>query len=366
MNPQLDRLVTSNDVLNFTLSGVDVSIANAIRRIMISDIPSVIFRTTPYEKNKANFIENTSRLNNEIIKQRLSCIPIHITDMDFPLDQYEVEIKKENSTYAPILVTTEDFKVKNMSNGSYLTEQEVKKIFPPDPITKEYISLVRLQPQIMEKIPGEAIHIVCKLDIGTGGEDGSFSAVCTSAYSYTQDVDAASKKWNEKEAMLKANQESDDIIEKERLDWLALDSKRITIDNSYDFIVESVGVFENTALVKSACEIAIKKISNIENMMQDGKVEIAVSETTIENCFDIKLENEDYTIGKVLEYILYEKFYTSDVLTFCNFKKFHPHLTYGTLRLAFSQSTDVENITQYILIACASSKEIFDKINTLF
>ena len=38
-------------------------------------------------------------------------------------------------------------------------------------------------------------------------------------------------------------------------------------------------------------------------------IDIVVSETTIDNCYDVRLENEDYTMGKVLEYILYTKFY---------------------------------------------------------
>ena len=83
MNPQVELNSRHNDeMLLFTLSGVNVSLANAIRRTILSDIPLVVFRTTPYEQNKANIIANTSRLNNEILKQRLSCIPIHIKDID--------------------------------------------------------------------------------------------------------------------------------------------------------------------------------------------------------------------------------------------------------------------------------------------
>ena len=71
-------------ILKFTLSDINVSLANAIRRTILSDIPTVIFKTFPYEKNQATIYINTSRLNNEILKQRLGCIPIHIKDDDFP------------------------------------------------------------------------------------------------------------------------------------------------------------------------------------------------------------------------------------------------------------------------------------------
>ena len=89
MNPNLEPLATDDDSFGFTLSGVNVSLANALRRTILTDIPLVVFRTSPNEQNKCNIITNTSRLNNEIIKQRLSCIPIHIKDVaEFPLKNY--------------------------------------------------------------------------------------------------------------------------------------------------------------------------------------------------------------------------------------------------------------------------------------
>ena len=38
--------------------------------------------TLPYEKNDAVFHENTTKFNNEILKQRLSCIPIYINNLE--------------------------------------------------------------------------------------------------------------------------------------------------------------------------------------------------------------------------------------------------------------------------------------------
>jgi len=67
MNPHLETLNTNDGSLGFTLSGVNVSLANALRRTILSDIELVVFRTTPNELNKCNIIANTSRLNNEIL-----------------------------------------------------------------------------------------------------------------------------------------------------------------------------------------------------------------------------------------------------------------------------------------------------------
>ena len=64
--------------MTFTLSNTNYSIANSIRRTLLSDIPVVAFRTLPYTENMCNIIENTTRFNNEMTKQRLSCVPIHM------------------------------------------------------------------------------------------------------------------------------------------------------------------------------------------------------------------------------------------------------------------------------------------------
>ena len=74
MNPSVSKInnnANAKSPLTFTLSGVNVSLANAIRRIIISEIPTVVFRTTPYEKNRVKIEINSTRMNNEIIKQRI-------------------------------------------------------------------------------------------------------------------------------------------------------------------------------------------------------------------------------------------------------------------------------------------------------
>ena len=88
MPARLGNLKEEDDILTFTISEVDVSYVNAIRRTILSDVPIVCFKTSPYEENKSNIQINTTRLNNEIIKQRLSCIPICIKDLAIPFKNY--------------------------------------------------------------------------------------------------------------------------------------------------------------------------------------------------------------------------------------------------------------------------------------
>ena len=143
MNPTFTNIESDEDFLKFTISNINMSFANAIRRIIVSEIPSIVFRTTPHEKSLAEIEINTSRLNNEIIKQRLSCIPIHISDINFPYTDHEIHIDVVNNGDSVDYVTTKDFKVYNTKTETYLNDEAVKDIFPPDSITGDFIILTK-------------------------------------------------------------------------------------------------------------------------------------------------------------------------------------------------------------------------------
>jgi len=68
MNPRIEKLEEDGDNLSFTLRDMNVSLANGLRRTILSDIPTVVFRTSPNEQNKCIILTNTTRLNNEILK----------------------------------------------------------------------------------------------------------------------------------------------------------------------------------------------------------------------------------------------------------------------------------------------------------
>ena len=66
------KLSDKSNRLHIALRNVNMSVVNAIRRAILEDIPIVGIKTTPYAENQANFLINTTSLNNEILKQRLS------------------------------------------------------------------------------------------------------------------------------------------------------------------------------------------------------------------------------------------------------------------------------------------------------
>jgi DNA-directed RNA polymerase subunit L len=87
----------------------------------------------------------------------------------------------------------------------------------------------------------------------------------------------------------------------------------------------------------------------------------------MENCFDVVLENEDYTMGKCIEYMVYTKFYEgTKLMNFCGFKKYHPHDKNSKLRVAFEKTADKTTVKQCLREACVDIQEIFKKIYKLF
>ena len=77
MEPRLQSVSDEGDLLRFTLQDINVSFANAIRRTLLTDIPVIAIRTETYDTNQCRIHTNTGRLHNEILKQRISCIPIN-------------------------------------------------------------------------------------------------------------------------------------------------------------------------------------------------------------------------------------------------------------------------------------------------
>jgi len=368
INPRIDIISKiDDDELKFTLSGVNVSIANALRRIILSEIPIVVFRVSPNDKNKCTIHANTSGLNNEIVKQRLSCIPIHIKDVEeFPIKNYMLELNVQNNTDTTIYVTTKDFVIKDLNTGKVLPENKLREIFPADDITGDYIDFVRLKAKPAEEIQGKIINLTCDLDIGTAKEDAAYNVVSTCSYGNTIDNAAQEAKLAQLKQKWKDEGKKESEIEFEATNWKLLEGKRIFKQDSFDFVIQSIGIYTNAELLVLACKVMIEKLQNLNAIIEKDELEIKVAESTIPNCYDIKLENEDYTIGKVIEYFLYSTFYETRALTFCGFKMLHPHDSYSLIRIAYKEPVVADVIKNDLKGCIGYSIDTFTKIRKEF
>jgi DNA-directed RNA polymerase subunit L len=368
LTPRVDILSKINeDELKFTLSGVNASIANAIRRILLSDIPMVIFRTSPNDRNKCNITSNTCGLHNEIVKHRLSCIPIHIKDIDeLQAKKYFINLNVENNTDTTIIVTTKDFVVYDSETNKPLPEDKTREIFPANDITGDFIDFVRLKSKPAEELQSKKIILSCEFDIGTAKEDGAFNAVATCAYGNTIDDVAQEAKLQQLKQKWKDDGKKEHEIEFEAINWKLLEGKRIFKKDSFDFVIQSVGVYTNVELLALSCKTMIQKLYNFDTIIEEDKLEIKLAETTMQNSFDIVLEHEDYTLGKVIEYFLLSIFYEKGLLTYCGFKMLHPHDHYCLIRVSYKSPVEISKIKGDIKVCVHSATDTFNKIRKEF
>jgi DNA-directed RNA polymerase subunit L len=372
MSAKLSNYHEEDDMLLFTLSGVDVCYINALRRIILSEIPIIVFKSTPYEENKINIISNTSRLNNELLKQRLSCIPICIQDLDIPYKNYLLEVDIENNTDTALFVTTKDFKIKNLVTDTYLEEPDVRKIFPPyispSGNGEYFIDFIKLRPKLSDQLPGEKIKLTAEFDISNAKENSMFNVVGTCSYGFTPDDVEIEKQVQIRKQKWLDEGKSEDEVAFEAKNWVLLEGLRYVKKHSFDFIIQTIGIYENVDIIKKACNIIISKLNYQLKIIEEDSISIQESNNVMNNCFDIILENEDYTIGNILNYELYEKFYKElKLLNYVGFKKMHPHDTYSILRVAFNEdNVSKTKVKQLLIDSINQSINILNNIHGLF
>lgn len=368
MNPVIKNPSEERNQYRFTLEGVNVSIANAIRRTILSDIKTVVIDT-----EKTVFEINTTRMHNEILKQRLSCIPVFHKDLDDFPDKHVVEIDVKNETESITFITTKDFKIKEKDGSRHLTEDARNQVFPPNPITQTYIDFTCLRPSITSNIQQEQVKCIAGFSIGTAKQNGAYSVVSKCSYENTIDVAQGADRWDALEQGYKEKGMPEDEIHVEKQNFHLLDAQRCFYPNSFTFVVETIGVFTNQEIVRKACIVLQNSFVDFIELLEIDGVPIVQSEyskeySTMENSFDLILEDKDYTFGKVLEYVLYAEFFDtttkeSRILDFCGFKKFHPHNKDSIIRIAFNQKMEKNDVKGKIKHACTLASELFTEIH---
>ena len=451
--PKLSEIkytATKYDEFTFRITGVDVSFVNAIRRTILSDIPTVVIVTKRHGVD-IQIDKNTSKLHNEILKHRLGCIPVCVASayMAKFVEKYELVIDKTNETCDVQYVTTEHFRIRDRNTGTILPVEEQQTYFPCDPYTKDFISFNRLLPRIgydasaqdddddaadadggggggggggvggggvgggggggssadesvkarihesSSSVPCEKISLRANFGISTARENASFNVVSVCTYTNTINEDAVHVAWIKH---CESNSFSSDELVFEKKNFMTLNALQITIPNSFDFRIQSLGMMHGRELIQTACELLLFKLQEQEENIKSNYPElIQESQTTIDNCFDIRLVNEDYTLGMMIEFIGYERFYLigrggegrggggkgagagaggeeenededtpKKLLNFFAFQKAHPHNHHSVVRIGFYNPTTKEDVVKIFCDIVFIAKNVMRKIHILF
>ena len=343
----------NNTNVKFEITNINISTINAIRRNIISETKSFRFRTEPYEKNDVNIITNDTSLNNQIICHRIGMIPLHIQDNDFNIEDYEFEINVSNDTNFPKTVTSKDFKILQISSNNYLSEKEVEKIFPKDPITGDYITITKLKPSYniinykLDSYKEELLnakgkkfhfHIKAKAVLSKGSENSRFSPVTSISYSYKVNEETAKKA--EKEYIKK---EIADMKEKKLTPKTEEELSRYfntTLKERYFyendegepthfiFNLESVGVIPPLVIFHRGIQSLIDKVKNFLiniKSYNDNIIKVNPSHN-LPDGFEVTVMNENDTLGNLIQEKFFNKFCDNEEpeLDYIGYKRIHP------------------------------------------
>ena len=199
--------------------------------------------------------------------------------------------------------------------------------------------------------------------------------------SNTIDIVRVHDAWTEKEIELGLTKEGAEPMTADekaiaKKDFHALDAQRYYKDDSFEFRVQTVGVYTCDEIAKLGCEALDKLLAQFSQKLEAGVVQIIPSKTTMENSWVVKIGGDCYTIGNIVEWIMYVLYYLptemggkggkDPLLTFCAFRKSHPHDDEANLNLAFVAETDQNGVGEYLSLAIAEARRVIAEMNKLF
>ena len=89
-NLQIEIVLNTPELLEMELVGIDAATANALRRIIMAEIPTMAF-------HKVLMYQNTSVIPDELLVHRLGLLPLKIDPNDFEARSEGQELTAENS-----------------------------------------------------------------------------------------------------------------------------------------------------------------------------------------------------------------------------------------------------------------------------
>eukprot|EP01057_Protomagalhaensia_wolfi_P004864 Protomagalhaensia_wolfi_Nauph_80__4863@NODE_50_length_4187_cov_153_098843_g41_i0_p1_GENE_NODE_50_length_4187_cov_153_098843_g41_i0NODE_50_length_4187_cov_153_098843_g41_i0_p1_ORF_typecomplete_len333_score61_52RNA_pol_L/PF01193_24/8_9e52RNA_pol_A_bac/PF01000_26/1_7e33RNA_pol_A_bac/PF01000_26/3_7e03Fer4_9/PF13187_6/0_0031ETF_QO/PF05187_13/0_098Fer4_18/PF13746_6/0_1Fer4_8/PF13183_6/0_11_NODE_50_length_4187_cov_153_098843_g41_i06281626 len=169
----------SEERLKFDLVGIDVAYANAFRRIMIAEVPTMAIETV-------HLWQNTGVIQDEVLCHRLGLIPFKVDPITFKYRTENEEHSADNSLCYSLHITctennmdpalkclpvySRDFVWKPLSER----QAEAFKDNPPGPINGD-ILITKLR-------PGQEIEAICYVEKGIGKTHAKWSPAAPAVY----------------------------------------------------------------------------------------------------------------------------------------------------------------------------------------
>ncbi|EGG15184.1 RNA polymerase III subunit [Cavenderia fasciculata] len=286
-NFQIKVLQDKPDHLVFEMIGVDAPIANALRRILIAEIPTMAIE-------KVFIINNTSILQDEVLAHRLGLIPIKVDPRKFNFKQASKEYTAEDTLIFKLNVRCYKDENGETVNGTVTSGQlkwepteDQESMFGENP--EDFPRPVHDDIPIVKLRPGQTVDIQLYCEKNIGREHIKWSPVGTASYRLMPDITVDSSKFDKKQAeKLKATcpknvfdiEDSYQVIAARPLDCTMCREcirdpefenvvKLERIRDHFIYSIESLGALPPKVLFQEAIKILIEKCDDIENSLKE-------------------------------------------------------------------------------------------------
>lgn len=350
--------------IQFTIKDIDLSIINAVRRIILADLPNIAIYFDSYDidNNDIKVHTNTGVLHNEFLAHRISLIPLHFDEnelFNFNSSDYNFALKIKNSTSTVLPVTSENIEIMDKEGEKYNTKFR-EKIFPKNRITGDYILITKLKPNLYDPVNGEEIDITATGSINIAKKHARWCPTSQCCYYNKIDDESANAAFQEK---IKDKGFSKDEITDMRSKFDALDIYRYFKKNKYDepnelvFLIESECRLRPIYLFYKGLIVLIKKLETfIENMETNNESVDITQMGDVDNFYQIGIKNEDHTLLNVLQCLIYKRHFqktntVSKQLEYIGFYQPHPldNLMYIKIKFNADIKTDKESTKIFMI-----------------
>jgi DNA-directed RNA polymerase subunit L len=267
----VENLKTSNRgyELNCEFRNYPVTFVNALRRLVLSGVPTVAVRDV-------QILENTSQLPHEMLRHRVEMLPVNVNPEDAStVRDAKIELR--------ILPEKTD-KIRTITTDDFVVESGRDKILMRDRDLNTPLLFLRLR-------SGEAVHLRGRLSV----ETQHVSQVCVGTTRWHVDPERVKldrKMWVDegKDPVLFDNfyyQQSFSRDESNRPNWI-------------DMQIESIGVLSAKDILKYAVAILRKRL---ETYMKEAMENIARDSES--GSYTVTLEQGGHTLGALLQEVIY-------------------------------------------------------------
>ena len=353
----------NDDTIEFDIkgdveNGLHPSIVNAIRRTLLSDIPTLGYRTEINNKDII-IVKNNTSLHNEFLEQRISLIPLYI-DPETYQKQYLFHLKIiDNNSPEPIMkITAKDFNLyplKKETNIEELKEQtdidiskydldtplpykDKVRVFKPYKYNGEDYFVPITEIKKSSSSIKQELELWAVPRVSAAYEDASWQAVSCATYSFKKDDDLFQN-------IIKEKLELNNVSEDDKEDYIKMltisDSERYFFRDKntnaywYNFKIESNHFSSPKELFIKACQIIIDQLEIIKNelpkLTHETKEESILRLTFNNNIYTLEINQMNDTLGNIIQSYISMELIDESEFEVCGYKCIHP----------------LENITQF-------------------